>query len=158
MALPFTLKSILRQKKNDGNPNIRHGLIQAGSMVNIFAMIWSKHGEAAFSFRSPVTDHGGELGIERNQVVFWRECYFAFCIFGSLCVNLGCRAHSSSSACDFEFGLVFPGAEAADQGVGIDDAGRFSHADELFNYKGLLLPLHRSPSPPADGWEIVVRD
>ncbi len=36
----------------------------------------------------------------------------------------------------------FPGAEVADQGVGIDDAGRFSHADELFNYKGQLLPLH----------------
>jgi hypothetical protein len=65
------------------------------------------------------------------------------CIFGSLSINLGCRAHSSNSACDFEFGLVFPGAKAADhEGVGIDDAGRFSHADEHFNYKGQLLPLH----------------
>ncbi len=38
--------------------------------------------------------------------------------------------------------MVFSGAEVADQGVGIDDAGRFSQADELFNYKGQLLPLH----------------
>ncbi len=39
--------------------------------------------------------------------------------------------------------MVFPGAEAADhEGVGIDDVGRFSHADEHFNYKGQQLPLH----------------
>ncbi len=45
--------------------------------------------------------------------------------------------------CQAQFGgVVFPGVEVADQGVGIDDAGRFSLADELFNYKGQLLPLH----------------
>ncbi len=65
-------------------------------------------GDAAFSFRSPVTDHGGELGIERIKQLY------------------------------FDANATWP----LHEGVGIDDVGRFSHADEQFNYKGQLLPLH----------------
>ncbi|CAM6075479.1 unnamed protein product [Sphagnum tenellum] len=81
----------------------------------------------------------GSSGSKELSSCILTRMLLCLCIFGSLSINLGCRAHSSISAC----GLVFPGAEAADhEGVGIDDAGRFSHADELFNYKGQLLPLH----------------
>ncbi len=96
-------------------------------------------GDGAFSFGSPVTD-GGEPGIEREQLYF--DANATLPLHWESLVN-SCRAHSSSSARDFEFGMVVPGAEAADQGAGIDDA-RFSHADELF-YKGQLLPLHLRP-------------